>query len=267
MKRELKFVFSVIAMAVYSCALSQEDTIIKPRAKKWSLCFSGSPEYSYRTFSYQRPTATYNNTVIDNFKKYIDSLNFVETGKLAFTFGIGIEYKMSKHIWLATGIYLSDKGFKSKGFVYGNGYYAGSQVFRKDNYEKNNFYYYEMPFIFNYRFGDDERKLNFSVSSGPTIAINAFTQFYKSRRFTGVLNPQSESDYMILYALGGSFLRIGGVISFNTTVKLNDKISLSIDPIAKFYFAEYIASRGSSSVRIKEMPYSYGCNFRYMISF
>jgi hypothetical protein len=248
---------------------SNADTLVK--VTKWEIGVSFSPDYSYRVLKEIAPYGIYS----PDAKQCADSLNTIEKPAISWTVGIPIAYHFNKRVSLRTGIYLSNKTYKSKGFVQRNGVYGGWYIFEKDNWEKQNFLFIEVPIAFQYTISPKKYdKLNISIMAGATACINTQEHYYNSRRYEtdyGNQHPELESSYTKLYVDQSSLLYIGFTAGIKFAYKLNNKFMLGIEPVYKYYANEFISTSASVNsmnsgkiprqiMGITEKPFSYGIN-------
>lgn len=247
------------------------DSVIK--FSKWDIGISFSPDYSYRILT---PIgSSYSGSDLGEWR-CADSLNSIEKATIAWTVGIPITYHFNKYMSLRTGINLSDKTIKSKGFVWTNGVYSEFwTVFKSDKWEKENFYFLEVPLALQFTYRPKKfNKINISFMGGATICTNINEHYYNSRKYETDLNyshPELESSYTPLYVDKFKLLYIGYTFGLKITYKLNDKFLLGLEPVYKYYGKEFISpspdmwgfNNGKISrqiMGITEKPYSYGIN-------
>ena len=73
--------------------------------QNFSIGFSFSPNYNYRTLE-NKDAGSVGEMIIDNRNKF-------ETGKLGFSTGANVNFKLTRKFELQTGLFYSDKGYKT----------------------------------------------------------------------------------------------------------------------------------------------------------
>ena len=231
------------------------------KGKRFSAELIVSPSYSYRNLV-PFDTSIYH-------KQAVDSLNTIEKGKLAFTFGINLSYKITHHFALNLGFNISDKGFQSKGFGWNNSIWDGYAIFKQEDYKENKIYFYEIPLSFRYLMNlGREKKIQMGFTLGATYCQNITKYEYISRRFW-IGGPSydinDESTFIRLYAESGSISYLGYMAGLTLQIPFTKKINLDIDPIFKYYLFHFYKAHDSNEAFIGwtgviDKPYSIGCN-------
>lgn len=266
MKKTL-LLFTIIANQLYG---TNTDSVIK--FSKWDIGISISPDYSYRVLKPIGSTYTSPNLIVN---QCADSLNTIEKATTSWTIGIPVTYHFNKFISFKTGINVSNKAIKSKGFVCANPYYYGYTSYNSSSWTKQNFYFLEVPFSLQFTYRPKRfKKINYSIMGGGTICSNIQEHYYDSRRFDPHIppDPNAENNSYKLYIDKFKLLYVGYTFGLKITYKLNEKLMLGLEPVYKFYGKEFVSLSpdytGSTIdgkfsrelMRIKEKPYSYGIN-------
>ncbi len=266
----MKKIFILFSLIANQLSGTNTDSVYT--YKKWEVGISVSPEYSYRTL---KPIKTDNAATTIFNRSCSDSLNSIEKPSLSWTLGIPVTYHFSKFISVRTGLYFSNKTFKSKGFVQTNGAYLDWQIFKSDNWQKDPFIFIEIPAAlqFTYR-PEKQEKMNFSVFVGATICSNITEHYYNSRRWEtdpGYQHPELEDSYTKLYIDKFKLLYFGYTVGLKMNYKLNSKFMIGLEPVFKFYGKEFVSTSAYGMfwsnnkvprqiMGITEQPYSYGIN-------
>ena len=261
-------------------SFSQDDSTIK-KIRKWQIGVSFSPDYSYRVLKPVQYDDTLQQVYNQVNKDLVDSMNLVEKGKMAFTAGISLAYRFNRKFSLTTGLYYSDKGIQSKGFVIGSGLFTNQYIFKKDSYEKGKYYYYELPVSVSYSCSlDSIEKHKIHFLTGAVFCLNSSRHDYISRRwypYGSSGDPSLESSYLMMYAEAGSVFRIGYILGVGYSYRISDKFCLSVEPVFKYFAHEFFSrkminwhNRSTAPItmlEVKENPYSFGCNISVGYSF
>lgn len=275
---EMKRLPPLLFVLFFSFSLfSQNDsTDHSKRDGKWEIGINFSPDYSYRILKSTGIVSGnffYNQKINDDLA---DSLNSIEKGKPAFTAGISLSYSFSKNFSLLTGLYYSDKGIQSKGFVYASDVYKspnyGYFLFKASDYKKTGFYFYEIPVLLHYTLNlSPAKKYGFHFFIGTAFSINSRRHDYISRRWQiDYVNSEKEESYVPFYVGPNSILYAGYIGGIGIKINTSKRISIDIEPTFKYYPYKFYSEKysyGPVGTRIfelgfREKPYSYGCNLR-----
>jgi hypothetical protein len=252
------------------CGINTTDSL--HTLKKWSIGISFSPDYSYRIL---KPLNSYSSTTTTWNKICADSLNSIEKATVSWTLGIPITFHFNKHLSVKTGMYLSNKTFQSKGFVQTNGLYLYWQIFKTNNWEKQNFFFIEIPFAIEYTYRPKKlNKTTISAWGGITTCSNITEHYYNSRRWetdNQYQHPELESSYSKLYVDKLKLLYLGYTAGLKMTYKLNEKFLIGLEPVFKYYGKEFVSADSYSMswspnklsrqiMGVTEKPYSFGIN-------
>ncbi|MCE9540910.1 MAG: hypothetical protein K8R85_17085 [Bacteroidetes bacterium] len=257
-----------ILFLLTSCHLYGADSTAVKIFKRWSIGLSFSPDYSYRVI---KPIQS--DIYMAHNNGLVDQMNLTEKATISYSIGIPVTYKFNKSFGFKTCIYLSNKTFKSKGFVYKDFLYSDEIIFDSDQWTKSNFFFMEIPFAFELTLQPSNfKKLSYKIFAGATICSNIKEHTYASRRWLpgGSLGPNNsalESSYVKFGVNKFSLLYIGYTAGFNATYKLNEKLNIAVEPVFKFYGNGYTAIPKNKFgggyplfYGVYEMPYSIGCN-------
>src|SRR5262245_18474577 len=72
---------------------------------RFTIGLAVSPGYSYRTLQPIQYEAGYYQSKNELYRSLVDSLNTVESGRLAWTFGLTLRYQISQRFALKSGFY------------------------------------------------------------------------------------------------------------------------------------------------------------------
>ncbi len=245
---------------LFSSSVLANDTILVPKFKRWNIGVSISPDYNFRKIIPIKNQSS--KWIEEDNKSYADSLDLVEFSSIKYTFGLSVFYRFNKYFSLKTGIFCSDKGLKSKGFVYGNGIVAGYNIFQSNEYKKSRFLFMEIPLTLQVLLMPSKfKKINFGFNLGGTICTNFNKHEYESRRWMIVYNQNNlESSYRKDQVEKFTLLYFGYTAGLPFYFKFNKSFIFGIEPIFKYYSKQYLPV-GTYQTKIHEQPYSYGCNF------
>ena len=249
-------------------ALSQSEA--EQPNRKISIGLSLSPDYSYRKL---KPTIYYWGDTIHTAQtnanaEYVDSLNSIEKGKLATTFGISLTYKMSKHLSLHSGFFYSDKGIQSKGFLWMSTISGQVSISRKDKNVKQKFNFFEVPVSFSYAFDlDSSGNTQVHLIAGSTLCLNSGGHEFYSRKWdNGSANINDENSFGTSKVYPINILHIGYTVGAGISKKISNRVIITFEPVYKYYFSEFFTHRSKSYLNtigngmFIEKPYSFGCN-------
>ena len=170
---------------------------------------SFSPEYCYRILKPQ-----------EDVKWISEGRDSLEIGKFGYTSGLALEYKINEKLHIATGIYFTDGGERTKKYSIENVPYGQESI----KYSYNNHYQYlSVPLKINYFF--IKKKFDFYLTGGLFFnvflnEITVFTTHYAKNNNKVIENTNS----------GFSKLNFGLIAGFGMNYQINPKSTFVIEP-------------------------------------
>jgi hypothetical protein len=214
----------VFLISFSACAFGQSEDF-----KKIQIGINVSPDICYRTLQ--------NNNGSSFSAIIIDMRDENEIPKFGYTAGINACYNISSRIGIETGIYYSNKGYRTKeadlifgdqsdpryGFIYSNsGSGSGTVRFVYD------YFYFDIPLKANLKIG--KRKICFISSLG--FAINIFSK----EIITSIVEGDNGNSDTESYTSHFDYEKItlSAIACAGVAYKLNDKIELRAEPTFRY---------------------------------
>lgn len=182
---------------------------------KLDFGFSFSPDYSYRFL-----------TSDDENKWLKENNDTLEIGRVGFTIGTNMLYKLNDNISVASGLWFSDRGERTK----------KHSVAQLNNYI-NHYYYIDVPLKMNYSFFENEY-VKFFATAG--LSVNVFVNHTVISLVDGV-----ESDYRLVDNKNISRVNLGALAGAGMDCRLTDKWYFKAEAL----YRQSISPIGSTPVK------------------
>lgn len=203
-------------------------------SSKVSIGISFSPDYCYRSLHSE-----------SSFQLGTEFRDTMEVAKLSYTTGLSLLFKPWDRVSFETGLYFSDKGYKTKVMDL---YDINPLIHLAVNRVKTTYHYYylDIPLKLNYYLL--KGKVDLFVSAGVSANI------YLSQRATCKLEDPEETQ--TISSRGDlSQLNMAVLISGGIDYEISNRLNLRIEPIFRHAITPIVEAP------IKEYHYSIGANF------
>lgn len=232
------------------------------RINKWSVGLNLSAAFNDRVIQPVYSNWPGYQGVLENeaIQSAYDSLSLIEKGKTGLTIGALFSRQLTKRMELITGINISDKGYKSKGFIFHNYIVHTWFLYKQSGYTRSARYYWEAPVLAQYNFKEIKSKgINFHLFGGVAICANNRFDMYSRQTIVWMPGDSSYhvddlSRYTPMRVKLFQKIKVGGIAGGGMSLKLNNGIRVLLDAEYKYYVE--IASPYNQD--IKEIVYSYG---------
>jgi len=209
----------LLVLTVLPLITNAQDSKTKKINKNISVGLSFSPTYNYRTLINEDNSAT-NKMVIDNRDKN-------EIGKVGFGAGANVYITLSKKFELQSGLFYSDKGYKTKKVAL-NFQTTGPNI-PTHFIAKYQMHYLDVPLKLNYMSGQGRLKFIAGAGFSANFFLNASgktTVFYGDGRREDREKQSSTTDYQKF--------NISALASVGVEYKLQQNIFLRAEPTFQY---------------------------------
>ena len=205
-------------------SFGQVDSV---KAGKWLIGISFSPEYCHRF--------VINTLERSPFNSYEE---LGEVPKFGYTAGIGLKRKLSKRIWVETGLFYTNKGVLVE-FNYGYAGFDPVYLMTLPDYKRyfKSYNYVEIPLKFNFHFRP-EKKVNQYISLGCAVELLLDA---KSRIITEYNNDRIERSHEKIDKENITPTNIGVCVGYGWAIAVHKHFLCIVEPnYTQFAFRQFI---------------------------